>query len=302
MIQRRYRSKYESDLLGTKLQLPDIIKATMFIHGARAKYADEPQKLSNMVNYALVVHCLDLDFRQAKTIYENALKQSPNHPLISRAYGLLLLASRESPHATTFQLACRLFHEADVVDPTRARIQPAAEIYFQWAALANVRNPLTLLNYALLHQCIYKAFDHAEKIYRTALALDPTNVLVVENYLFFTEERYPGGAYVSLGPPYSVVRGSHIIEERPEWAEWCKRADPECPKRGMEIFWYNRFTKETRFIQPSQSSIWDERMSRSSRVSAKSLSWVEYWDSRTKTSFYYNMYTKQYACSEESSR
>lgn len=297
MIQRRYRSKHESDLLGKKLQLPDIVKAMKFIHGARAKYAGEPQKLSNMVNFALVVHCLDLDFREAKSLYENALKQSPNHPLISRAYGILLLASRESPHATTFQLACRLFHESDVVDPTRSRFQSATEIYFRWAVLADVRNPLTLLNYALLHQCIYKAYDRAEKIYRAALALDPTNTFVVENYRFFTDERYPGGAYASLGPPYSVVRRSEVVEEHPEWAEWCKMLDPECPKRGMEIFWYNRFTKETRFAQPSQSSIWEDRMARATCVSGKTSSWVEYWDSRTKTPFFYNAFTKQYACS-----
>lgn len=301
MIQRRYRSKHESDLLGKgkKLQLPDIIKAMKFVHDSRAKYANEPQKLSNIVNYALVVHCLDLDFRQAKELYENALKQSPNHPLISRAYGILLLASRESPHATIFQQACRLFHAADVVDPTRARFQPAFEIYFRWAVLSDVRNPLTLLNYALLHQCIYREFDHAEMIYRSALALDPTNALVAENYLFFTHERYPGGAYVSLGPPYSVVQRSQVVDERLEWAEWCKMLDAECPKRGMKAFWYNRFTKETRFVQPSMSSIWEERIARSTRVSAKPLSWVEYWDSKSKSSFFYNAYTKQYACSGE---
>ena len=302
MIQRRFRSKHESDLLGKKLQLPDIVKAMQFIQGARSKYVDDPQKLSNIVNYALVVHCLDLDFRRAKTLYENSLKQSPNHPLISRAYGILLLASQEYPHATTFQLACRLFQEADVVDPMRARFQPATEIYFRWAVLVDVKNPLALLNYALLHQCIYKSFDHAERIYRAALALDPTNELVVENYRFFTDERYPGGAYVSLGPPYSVVRRSRVVEERPEWAEWCKMLDPECAKRAFETYWFNRFTKETRFVQPTQTSIWESRIARSNCVSGKASNWVEYWDSRTESSFFYDSYTKQYACSADFSR
>jgi tetratricopeptide (TPR) repeat protein len=195
MIQRRYRSKHESDLVGKKITLPDTVKAMKFIHGARAKYEQEPNKLSNIVNYALLVHCVDLDFSKALPIYEKALEQSPNHPLISRAYGIVLLASRQTPPAATFQTACRLFQGANVVDPTQAKFQSAAEIYFRWAVLVNPRNPLALLNYALLHQCIYRTFDKAEKLYRAALSVDPTNNLVSENYLLFTDERYLGGAY-----------------------------------------------------------------------------------------------------------
>jgi hypothetical protein len=295
MIQRRYRSKHESDLVGTKITLQDIFKAIHFIHGARAKYEQEPHKLSNIVNFALLVHCVDLDFSKARPIYEKALELSPNHPLISRAYGIFLLASRQTPPATTFQTACRLFHEANAVDPAMAKFQSAAEIYFRWAVLVDPRNPLTLLNYALLHQCIHRSFDKAEKVYRAALALDPTNNLVLDNYLLFTEERYPGGAYMFLGPPYSVVRRSQVIEERPEWAEWSKMIDPECRKKGgMEIFWYNRFTKETRFEGPSQTSIWETRLKRSQCVSGKTSNWVEWFDSKTQSSFFYDLYTKQY--------
>ena len=76
MIQRRYRSKHESDLVGTKITLQDIVKAIHFIHGARAKYEQEPHKLSNIVNFALLVHCVDLDFSKARPIYEKALELS----------------------------------------------------------------------------------------------------------------------------------------------------------------------------------------------------------------------------------
>ncbi|KAL3765611.1 hypothetical protein ACHAW5_008268 [Stephanodiscus triporus] len=296
MIQRRYRSKHESDLVGTKITLPDTVKAMKFIHGARAKYDQEPNKLSNIVNYALLVHCVDLDFSKARPIYQKALEQSPNHPLISRAYGIFLLASRQTPPVATFQTACRLFQEANVVDPTQAKFQSAAEIYFRWAVLVNPRNPLALLNYALLNQCIYRTFDKAEKVYRAALSVDPTNTLVSENYLLFTDERYLGGAYVSIGPPYSVVRRSHVCEERPELAEWSKMIDPECHKKGGEVFWYNRFTKETRFEAPSPKEIWDKRLSRSTIVSGKTSNWVEYFDKRTQTSFFYDLYTKEYTC------
>ncbi|KAL7539963.1 hypothetical protein ACHAXR_009754 [Thalassiosira sp. AJA248-18] len=298
MVQRRYRSKHESDLLGNKIQLPDIVKAMTFIHGTRTKYEQDPNKLSNRVNFALLVHCLDLDFSKAKPIYEKALQQSPNHPLIARAYGIFLLASRQSPHATTFQYACRLFHEANVADPSQAKFQSATEIYFRWAVLVDAKNPLALLNYALLHQCIYKKYDKAEKIYRAALSLDPTNTYAVENYRLFTDERYPGGAFASRGPPFSVVRRSQVVEERLEWAEWKKMIDPECPRKGMEIFWFNRFTKETLFHEnePNWELVWESRMGRSRCISGKTSNWVEYWDDRTQTSFFFDVYTKQYTC------
>jgi len=296
MVQRRYRSKHEADLLGKKLHLNDVVKAMKFIHGARDRYELEPRKLSNIVNFALVVHCLDLDFIKAKPVYEKALELSPNHPLICRAYGIFLLASRQTPYATTFQTACRLFNEANIIDPTQVRFQSAAEIYFRWAVLVDARNPLALLNYALLHQCIYRKYDHAEKIYRAALALDPTNSLVSENYRFFLNERYPGGEYLSQGPPFSVLRRSKVIEEQPEWAEWRKMTDIECPKSGFETFWYNRLTKETSFEQPCQKMIWQTRLSRSKCTAGKTSNWVEYFDSRLQQSFYFDVYTKQYSC------
>lgn len=294
LVQRRYRSKHESDLLGKKIQLPDIVKAMKFIHGARTNYEQEPHKLSNIVNFALMAHCLDLDFGRAQPLFLAALEQSPNHPLISRAYGIFLLASRQPPATTTFQTACRLFHEADVVDPTQSKFQSTAEIYFRWAVLASP-SPLSLLNFALLHQCVYKKYDHAEKIYRAALALDPTNSLVVENYHLFNNQRYPPGEYQAAGPPYSVVHNAEVIEERLDWAEWSKRRQQNCPKSGFDIFWFNRFTKETRFYEPDWDCVWEARMKRAKCVSSKLTQWVEYFDERTKTSFYYDGYTRKYS-------
>ena len=259
LVQRRYRSKHESDLLGKKIQLPDIVKAMKFIQGARTNYEQDPHKLSNIVNFALMTHCLDLNCSKAKPLFERALEQSPNHPLISRAYGIYLLASRQTPITTTFQTACRLFHEANVVDPTQSKFQSAAEIYFRWAVLVDSKNPLAMLNFALLHQCIYRKYDHAEKIYRAALALDPTNSFVVENYLLFTDQRYPPGEYQAFGPPYLVVRDAEVVEERLEWAEWTKRIDNACPKGGASVFWFNRFTKETSFKEPNWICVWETR-------------------------------------------
>eukprot|EP00804_Cyclotella_cryptica_P027721 CCRYP_020474-RA/>CCRYP_020474-RA protein AED:0.02 eAED:0.02 QI:1580/1/1/1/0.5/0.33/3/12/1458 len=296
LVQRKFRSKHESDLIGSKIEFADIVKAMNFIHGARTKYEENPEKLANMVNYAMLRHCIDLDFDAAKPIYEKAIKQSPNHPLISRVYGIFLLASCQPSQSISFQTATRLFHEANVSDPHQTMIRSAAEIYFRWAVLGNAKNPLALLNYALLHQCIYREFDRAEKIYRATLALDPMNQFVTDNYKLFLHERYPGGAYASAGPPFSVIRRSEVVEERPEWAEWSKRVDRMCPKSGFEEFWYNKFTKATQFKEPDWTQVWETRVKRSSIVSRKTTNWIEYHDPRLQTNFFMNNSTKQFTC------
>jgi tetratricopeptide (TPR) repeat protein len=301
LVQRRFRSKHESDLLGEKISFADVVKAMQFINGARTKFEQDPTKLSNIVNFALLTHCLDLNFDAARPVYEQAMKLSPNHPLISRVYAIFLLASRQIPHNVTFQTACQLLHDADVADRSQSMIQSAAEIYFRWAVLVDARNPLTLLNYALLHQCIYKDYDHAEKLYRAALALDPTNTLVVENYRRFNDERYPGGAYEGHGPPFSVVRRSKVAEEHMDWGEWRKMTDPSCPRKGFEIFWFNRFTKVTRFAEPDWSVVWENRLRRSKWIDGKTTAWQEFYDERTKSSFFYNTYTQQYTSSQKKS-
>ncbi len=294
LVQRRYRAKHESDLIGKKIAFPDVVRAMQFINGARMKYEQDPTKLSNIVNYAILTHCLDLNFDAARPIYQRALKLSPNHPLISRVYAIFLLASRQAPHNTTFQTACQLLHDADVADRNQTMIKSASEIYFRWAVLADSKSSLTLLNYALLHQCVYKNYDHAEKLYRAALALDPNNELVVENYHQFSYERYPGGAYESVGPPFSVVQRSNTVEERLDWAEWRKMIDPLCPRKGFEVFWFNRFTKMTKFTAPDWKLVWENRLRRSKWVDGKTTAQSEFYDEMTKTKFFYNTYTQEF--------
>jgi tetratricopeptide (TPR) repeat protein len=241
---------------------------------------------------------LDLDFDAARPIYERAMKLSPNHPLISRVYAIFLLASRQEPHNITFQTACQLLHDADAADRNQTMIQSAAEIYFRWAVLMNARNPLTLLNYALLHQCVYKNYDHSEKLYRAAMALDPNNTHVVENYRLFNDERYPGGAYESCGPPFSVVQRSNVVEERLDWGEWRKMIDPLCQRKGFEVFWFNRFTKMTQFTEPDWNIVWENRLKRSKWIDGNTTAQSEFYDERTKTTFFYNSYTQQYTSSQ----
>jgi hypothetical protein len=128
--------------------------------------------------------------------------------------------------------------------------------------------------------------------------LDPTNTHVVENYRLFNDERYPGGAYESCGPPYSVVRRSNVVEERLDWGEWRKMIDPLCPRKGFEVFWLNRFTKMTSFSEPDWNIVWENRLKRSRWIDGKTTAQSEFYDERTKTTFFYNSYTKQYTSSQ----
>ena len=316
MVQRRFRQKHESDIIGAKIQvsylsfiricgrrlltvrrrlaqLPDVVKAAKFIQEARVKHEKEPTRLANIVNYALLTQCIDLDFAKARMLYDEAVKASPRHPLICRAFAIFLLATRHGPPAETFQRVCRMLREAAVVDPTVSKFESAAEIYFRWAVLANSKNPLTLLNYALLHQCVYRKYDIADKIYRAALSFDPRNALVLENYELFTSQRYPGGEYECAGPPISVVNRSTILETK-AGSEWSKRVDPDCPRPGFEVFYYNRFTKETRFEAPDWDKWHKMRVGRSKIVGGKTGSLVEYFDTRTESSFFFDLMTKRY--------
>ena len=296
LVQRRYRAKHESDLIGRKMTFLDVVKAMKFIKGARAKYEQDPSKLSNIVNYAMLTHCLDLDFDAARPIYEKAMKLSPSHPLISRVYAIFLLASRQTPHDITFRNVCQLLEDADMADRKQTMMSSAAEIFFRWAVLGDARNPLTLLNYALLHQCVYKNYDRAEKLYRAALAIDPSNTLVAENYRHFVDECYPSGVYESIGPLFSVVQRSNVVEERLDWAEWRKMVDPLCPKKGFEIFWFNRFSKATRweFNEPDWNAFWEVRLRRSKWCDGKTTAQSKFYDERTKSYFVFNAYTQQY--------
>lgn len=160
--------------------------------------------------------------------------------------------------------------------------------YFCWAVIADLKNPLALLNFALLHQCIYKKYGHSENLYWAALDVDPTNKYVTDNYQLFMEERYQGGSYVSLGPPFSVYHQSTIVKEQSEWAELVKMKDPMCLKKRFETYLFNCFTKSTHFNEPDWKLAWDACVERSSCVSGKTTNWQEYHDPRMKTTFFYD--------------
>ena len=254
MLQRKFRLRQTQSLLDSNLSFDKVVHAVQFSRDVELKFQEDPTKLSNRVNYALLCHCLRFDLQTAQALYKNAIKQSSCHPIISRVYGLFILATSEVPMVQTFEKACRLFKDAEAADPGAIKFQSARENFFHWSIVLHPNDPFALLNYALLHQCILGEYYRAEKIYRRALAQDSTNQNVVNNYNLFIDQCYPGGYYADNGVPEIVVKRSHIKEERPAWGEWKVMFDPLCTN-SFETFWFNSIDHSSSFEEPDWERI-----------------------------------------------
>ena len=168
MLQRRVRERQAADITGPKLDMATVASAVKFISDAKKAFAEEPDRLSHKVNYALVCQCLSFDFNEARQQYEEAIARCPSHPVIGRAYAILLLATCSAHHS--IEKAHALLREAEICDPTARMFRLAIQNCFLWAVVVHPRNPLALLNSALLHQYVLKDPGRAERLYRRALA------------------------------------------------------------------------------------------------------------------------------------
>ena len=289
IVQSKFRQRQIELILPTSMSFANIVKAVSMIKDTETKYQQCPSKLSNRVNFALLCQCIHFDINKARILYKDAMGKSSQHPVITRAYGIFILATCQSPLIQTFEKACELFKKADEIDPDQKMFKSAKENFFYWAVLMNPNNPLALLNYALLHQCILGEFYRAEKIYRRALSQDPTNELVADNYMLFQDQRYPGGYYAGSGVPYTILKRSRVCEEQRDWGEWKKMIDPFSSKPNFRIFWYNTIDQISSFEEPDWKEVWSKRMKRSRQISVSNKSlWVEYYDDRLGLVFIHN--------------
>jgi len=301
LLQKKFRERRLLDLLGPKLNFCQVVKAVTIMKESEKNYERSPEKLSNCVNFAILNHCVRLNTKLARKLYKDAIEQSPFHPVIARAYGIFILSTCTSPQEQTFKKAHQYFKQAASVDPNHIMFQSALNNYFYWAVLMQPRNPLTLLNYALVHQCVLCNYDRAEIIYRRALGEDKENYFVFKNYELFQEQRYPGGVYASKGPSPFIVSRSKVIEERPEWGEWQKMKDPICLRTSFQCFFYNTLKKNAYFDEPNWEQILDERIKRSTCISTNSRAiWVEYFDNELKMKFLYNSQTRLFSKGDNS--
>lgn len=294
IVQRKFRARQTQDLLNANLDLKQVVQAAQFTTDVEAKYEQNPKKLSHIVNFALLNHCLKFNLETAKALYRDAVSKSSSHPVIARAYGIFILATCEAPIKSTFEKSCRFFKEAGAVDPSGTKFHSATENFFYWSVVMHPNNPFALLNYALLHQCVLGEYYRAEKIYRRALAQD-ANENVVSNYNLFIDQRYPGGYYANNSVPNVVVRRSEVKEERSEWGEWKTMIDPLCSKSSFDTFWLNSIDGASSFQEPDWEDVWRKRVERSKRLSNSNKSlWVEYYDERLKAKFVFNRTTNEY--------
>ena len=123
-----------------------------------------------------------------------------------------------------------MFKNAELRDPGRERFEIAEESMFHWAVVAQRENPQALVNFALVQQCLSRDYARAERFYHRAIGAlsddgeDPNRPIVIENFELFEVERLPGGEYHTEIPSHTVIRNSNLVEERPEWGEWGRRA------------------------------------------------------------------------------
>lgn len=295
IVQRKFRQRQTQLLLPSFSNFSQVVKAVSMIQDTEVKYKQQPSKLSNRVNYALLCHCIRLDINTARSLYKDAIVKSTQHPVIARAYGIFILATCQAPLTQTFEKACHLFQQAQKIDPDQKLFQIAKDNFFYWAVVMNPNNGMALLNYALLHQCILGEFHRAEKIYIRALTKDPANECIAQNFKLFQDQRYPGGYYEGSGVPNIVVKRSNVFQNSKEWGEWKKMIDPLSSKPKFKTFWLNVLDKTTSFEEPDWKVVWNKRVQRSKRITSnmKSL-WVEYYDDQLHATFIHNRSSGQF--------
>jgi tetratricopeptide (TPR) repeat protein len=299
MAQRQFRKMQSRALLG-RVDMQKIVHAVKFTQQIQTNFSQDPDKLCNMVNYALLCHCILFDHVSAKRLYQQAVETSPHHPVICRALGLFIMSQCDDSMDRVVQESSKLFQAASEADPDHSMFQSAIDHFFSWAIVLHPKNPNAILNWALLNQMVLGDYKYADKMYRLALSVSPEHDEALrKNYDFFESQRYPGGLYASGGPPSSAVSRSRLIEEREEWGEWKKRRDPFSPKIGFEILWFNTLTKQMQFDEPRWREVWEERVKRSTcRCKSEKGLWSEYYDPLLRRTFYYSKLTDEYVCQQ----
>lgn len=264
-----------------------MIKALRIQQEAEEKYGAFPDRLSSIVNWAMVLHVMHHDIDAARKLYKQAMEISPENPVLLRAYALFSLMIVETPRSLTWARAMENLRAAKVRDPERDKFKVAEESLFHWAVICNPKSPRCLLNYALLMQGVVENYDLAEKFYRRAIAADPDDRFVVRNYQDFEAQRLPGGMYAGGGPALSVLKTSVVKEERFEWGEWKLMTNERAPDERFSEYWANELGGRTSWEVPNWTEIWAQRVKRS-ELTHDLGKWREYWDPKLLIKFYEN--------------
>lgn len=78
----------------------------------------------------------------------------------------------------------------------------AVSYFFHWALVAHPDDPVVLLNYAIVMQCVRRDYKMAERMYRRAVRLAPDNEAIHTNFVEFLEVRLASSARANLAVPW----------------------------------------------------------------------------------------------------
>ena len=286
-VQRCVRRKIARDYGAPTMQ--EMVAALRLQRDVERKFRDAPEKLSSIVNFALLLHTQRFDAQQARTLYKKALEQSPQNPILLRAYAVFALAELDAPRAIVFHRALDNCKNADLRDPGRKKFKLTEDAMFHWSIVAHRDHPVALLNYALLMQLVVCDYERAERFYHRALGHLPKGggkhrEMVVQNFELFELERLPGGAFYAAGsqPTAAVVRNSHAgLEKVKEHGEWERRehTNPAVPTK-THYFWLDALCGAASWSEPDWHFEHAKRRERSERVGGEKGGWQQFYDAK----------------------
>lgn len=279
-------------------------KSVNFEMTAEELYNYQPKRLAYVLNFALVMFCVKLDYVRAKRLLEEALVLADTNPLTVRIIAILLLSTVESPSKVTRERALELLRDGARRDKTASKFDLAYNVFFRYGCYRNPRNARAFLNLGLVHFYIYQDNDAAEVVLRRAVALAPFDQHVMANWKQLRDE-FPEKKFIyrprarqlkisaDAGAKKRRIHGLAVIENL-EWAGWVYvEYDPVMMKEDETAYWYHPGTGEQRKDTPVWEKEWETRAQRSF-FEGESDGLEHYYDSLTTTYFQRHILTDTY--------
>ncbi|KAH8057416.1 Ca2-binding protein [Aureococcus anophagefferens] len=294
-LQKSYRAKAARDY-GTP-SFEDIVKALRMQREVEEKYEEHPDRLSSMVNFGLLLATQRFDVPGARKLYKAAMEVSPENPVLLRAYGIFLLAVLEAPRLVVFRKALDMFKNAELRDAGRERFKLAEESMFHWAVVAQRDNPLALLNYALVQQCLVRDLARAGA---TTARWRADGRRPAAPWRTSSSTRSSG---CRAAPSTTTSRPSRSCATRrsprsgPSGASGAATATRTSSGPAVFYFWLNPITKRASWSDPDWPLAYQQRIARSQLIGEKQ-GWEQYWDPRLDAEFYYNVMDQTLTCED----
>lgn len=188
-----------------RLSLQQFKKGKSFAETIEAEFKRHPNKLGNIVNYALLAHAIQHNYARAKQLYLDAMRLSDSSPLVARAWGIFLLSHCEAPVAATREKAIKLLKDSRHRDPNASKFETACNCFFKYTLLCYPDHSQALLDMALIYFYVYADIAQAEKLLRRAVFLAPFDDKIVTNWQY-------------LEPQFLNRNSEHILPRNVSWA------------------------------------------------------------------------------------